>query len=705
MKKRSKAISILLWLLAFISMVLLILGISLVRYFSQKGFYGNSLNSLYKTFCANVTDNHVTKALYEAKMQGFPRDWYNSLDELGIDFRIDYTNANGNTHIKYQTPGFTMDASARSHDVSELYSCYYYIDDYWNCLTVEPIVYFSGIPQDSIIKGQHTEIYVINSNFIPQDISYYSVYFNIMSPIEAKDTPMEDSFNNLYNMAFLVSFFIQYGVIFILLFLTLFLVCISLISKDIKIIFKDDKPVLAIWHKIPTIPFILLFALISYLWSVTFNYIAKVQFDLFNHILLFSVMAAILALCLMGLVTGIVIRLKSKTFFVWTRWIVNSIGKAKKSVILVVFIVMVAFTGALIAALTLANRYLHHYVWLVLLGFMAAFTIIIVSYAGQIDRIFKGIRGIENGDIEQSVDTSGMIHYLSSHADAVNNINSVVSNAVEDKLRSEKMRTELITNVSHDIKTPLTSVINYADLITKEECNNPRIYDYCQVLSRQSIKLKKLIEDLIEASKASTGNITMHVEPMDVSVILSQALGEFDDRLLQSGLEVVINNHFNGKVKAYADTRYLWRVFDNLLTNICKYSLNNTRVYIDLFELENNTVSVTFKNISKTKLNMSSNELLERFARGDSSRNTEGSGLGLPIAQSLITLMNGSLNLTIDGDLFRAEVLLAKYVEPEVVSVEEKDAALDQEKGNGSSRKTKKKHSVRKAEITDLNKG
>lgn len=699
MKKRSKAISFVLWVVAFISMILIILGVSLVRYFSSKGFYGNSLNSIYKSFCANVTDNYVTKALYEAKMQGFPRDWYNSLDDLGIDFRIDYTNSNGSTHIKYQTPNFSMDASTLSHDVSEYHSCYYYIDDYWNCMTVSPIVVYSGLPQESIINNSNNQLVIVGEPTIYTNDGYFSVYFNIMSPVEAKGTVMEDSFNNLYNMAFMISFFIQYGVIFLLAFLSIFLLCMCFIIKDLKITYKEDKPSLSFWHKIPTIPFLLLYGALIKLWSVLFEYISRVQFDLFNHIILFIVLSALLAVMVMSLVIGLVIRFKSKTLFLWTKWIVNSISKSKKSVILVVFLVMAVFTSLLVAASILANHFISKYTWIILLGFMVVLTIIVTSYAGQIDRIFKGIRGIEKGDIEQSVDTKGMIPYLSSHADAVNNINSVVSNAVEDKMKSEKMRTELITNVSHDIKTPLTSVINYADLITKEECNNPRIYDYCQVLSRQSIKLKKLIEDLIEASKASTGNITMNVEPMDVSVILGQALGEFDDRLSANGLEVVINNHFTGKVKAYADTRYLWRVFDNLLTNICKYSLNNTRVYIDLYELENNTVSVTFKNISKSKLNMTSNELLERFARGDSSRNTEGSGLGLPIAQSLITLMNGSLNLTIDGDLFRAEVVLSKYVEPVVVEISSTTKDLSQEASKNTSRKPLYKNSVRKADV------
>lgn len=218
-------------------------------------------------------------------------------------------------------------------------------------------------------------------------------------------------------------------------------------------------------------------------------------------------------------------------------------------------------------------------------------------------------------------------------------------------MKSERFKTELITNVSHDIKTPLTSIINYVDLIKKENPENENIKNYIEVLDRQSGRLKKLIEDLVEASKASTGSLAVNLAESDVSVLLSQTVGEFDERLKAAGLTAVLGLP-EKPVLIMADGRHLWRVFDNLMNNICKYSQKGTRVYLDVAE-SSGTVTVIFKNISAYELNISGEELTERFVRGDRSRNTEGSGLGLSIARSLTELQDGTLDIDIDGDLFK----------------------------------------------------
>ena len=212
-------------------------------------------------------------------------------------------------------------------------------------------------------------------------------------------------------------------------------------------------------------------------------------------------------------------------------------------------------------------------------------------------------------------------------------------------------KTELITNVSHDIKTPLTSIINYVDLLKKEEIENDTAQEYILTLERQSNRLKKLIEDLVEASKAATGNLAVNLAPCDIGVLLSQSIGEFDERFNNANVTPLLKKP-EESVIIKADARHLWRVIDNLLNNICKYSQPETRAYIDVKAVNNKAV-ITLKNVSRYELNISPDELMERFVRGDKSRNTEGSGLGLSIAKSLTELQQGKMSIEVDGDLFK----------------------------------------------------
>lgn len=266
---------------------------------------------------------------------------------------------------------------------------------------------------------------------------------------------------------------------------------------------------------------------------------------------------------------------------------------------------------------------------------------------------------LRDGQDGYRVDTSHMCGSLKAYGEDLNRIGEGVNKAVEERLKSERLRTELITNVSHDIKTPLTSIINYADLITKEKTDNPNIQEYAEVLGKQSQKLKRLIENLIEASKASTGNIHVEIKPCNLNVLLAQISGEYEQRLAEQNLTLVASP-LTDDIFVLADGSQLWRVFDNLLGNICKYALENTRVYMDVAVKEHDQVEITLKNISKNQLNLSEDELFERFKRGDNSRSTSGNGLGLSIAQSLMRLQNGSLHLVTDGDLFKAVVALNK---------------------------------------------
>jgi len=294
----------------------------------------------------------------------------------------------------------------------------------------------------------------------------------------------------------------------------------------------------------------------------------------------------------------------------------------------------------------------------------------IVLVAINLQKLKEGGRKIAMGDLSYQIDTRYMFWDFKDHGENLNRISEGMTRAVEERLKSERFKTELITNVSHDIKTPLTSIINYVDLIKKENIENEKLKEYIDVLDRQSSRLKKLTEDLIEASKASTGNLQVNMAPTGIGVLFTQAVGEYEERIKNTGLELILDKPAE-EVYIMADGRLLWRVFDNLLNNICKYAQPGTRVYLNLEKINGKAV-ITFRNISRYALNISSDELLERFVRGDRSRNTEGSGLGLSIAKSLTELQKGVLELYIDGDLFKV-ILKFDIINQPLVPVNETD--------------------------------
>ena len=291
---------------------------------------------------------------------------------------------------------------------------------------------------------------------------------------------------------------------------------------------------------------------------------------------------------------------------------------------------------------------------LVTLWFLEKLILLPVIFYGAwiIRRLQKGATALAEGDLSYQIDTKGMRGDFKKQGEDLNSIASGMSLAVEKQLKSERMKTELITNVSHDIKTPLTSIINYADLIGKESCENEKITEYAEVLVRQSVRLKRLIEDLVEASKASTGNLEVNLAACDAAVFLTQAGGEYEEKLQNANLTLVTSQPEN-EIRIMADGRRMWRVFDNLMNNICKYAQPGTRVYLSLERIGNSAV-IIFRNTSREALNISEEELMERFVRGDASRTTEGNGLGLSIARSLTELQKGTLTIRIDGDLFKA---------------------------------------------------
>ena len=276
------------------------------------------------------------------------------------------------------------------------------------------------------------------------------------------------------------------------------------------------------------------------------------------------------------------------------------------------------------------------------------------KYIIEQENIKNALKNIYEGKTDIKLNEEEMQGLLKEMAVYINDIASGFSNAIEKSLKSERLKTELITNVSHDIKTPLTSIINYVDLLKKENIQNQKVNEYIQILDNKSQRLKKLTEDLVEASKASSGNVKLNMEEINLKELINQTIGEFKDKFEKNNLKIETKMP-DKEIKIKADNRYIYRIVENLFGNIAKYALDNSRVYIDIEE-EKNKVKITIKNISKDKLNISSDELMQRFVRGDKSRYTEGSGLGLSIAKSLTELQGGSFNITIDGDLFKVDI-------------------------------------------------
>ena len=282
----------------------------------------------------------------------------------------------------------------------------------------------------------------------------------------------------------------------------------------------------------------------------------------------------------------------------------------------------------------------------------------IMKEIDKFKQIHDAVEKIYNGDTKTRIDVSLYTGVLKELALYINDIAGGFTNAVEESLKSERLKTELITNVSHDIKTPLTSIINYVDLLKKEDIQDEKAKEYIEILDNKSQRLKKLIEDLVEASKASSGNIKINKEVLNVKELLNQVTGEFEDKFNKRGLKI-ISKFPEEEIYIKADNRYLYRVLENIYSNVAKYAEENTRVYVDCI-IEDDDVAIYLKNISKDELNISTDELMQRFVRGDKSRNTEGSGLGLSIANSLTELQGGKFNIYLDGDLFKVGIKFKK---------------------------------------------
>lgn len=429
-------------------------------------------------------------------------------------------------------------------------------------------------------------------------------------------------------------------------------------------------------------------------WSYSYNWLDRLHFfvDKSLHGYEYAVLCMILAvgaICTMGLllINNLVARAKA-SYFLKTSLIARLLKKVfgKEGVLpgfwrylkeKTPFLVKAAivYAGITVVEIIIFSSIGYYYEagagLLIILKLICAFCYLV--FVCMMHELFKGGEKLKNGEYDYVVNTKYMFGAFKKHGENLNHINEGVQIAVEERMKSERMKTELITNVSHDIKTPLTSIINYVDLLQKENIEKEPEASYIEVIARQSARLKKLIVDLVDASKASTGNVKVELVPMDANMLVEQVMAEYVDKLAEKNISIVM---YLSKDRAgiQADGRHLWRVFDNLLNNALKYTMPGTRFYVNTYltDAEDNVIRefeksvktpakvyIELKNISREPLNISNDELMERFVRGDSSRNTEGSGLGLSITRSLCQLQKAEFNVIIDGDLFKAVLVFA----------------------------------------------
>lgn len=334
--------------------------------------------------------------------------------------------------------------------------------------------------------------------------------------------------------------------------------------------------------------------------------------------------------------------------------VVMSRGSIIKNIFLLIAIYGVVGFSLLFLAL-ISNGTLFHICFAVGVIMTIALITLVIKKLLYLDEIMVGAKLGAEGKLSCNIEEkgSGLFRELAHN---INNIKEGLRESIKNEMKSERLKSELITNVSHDLKTPLTSIINYIDLLKREDLEPETAREYVKILDSKSQRLKTLIEDLFEASKAASGEMKLKIESLDVVQLLKQTLGEYDERLKECSLEVKVNIP-NEKIYVNGDGKRLFRVFENLISNITKYSLNNTRVYIDVIN-NNEEVSIVMKNISLYELNFDAMEITNRFKRGDEARSTEGSGLGLAIAKSIVELHNGEFIIEVDGDLFKSTIKL-----------------------------------------------
>lgn len=497
-----------------------------------------------------------------------------------------------------------------------------------------------------------TEVYYVYDSFNNADVTIY---------IESYISTSHHSYGKIFNCykkfnAIETHFNIIVG-IFVVLVLLFVLNIIYLIMS------KSEKDNSSFLYKINDIyyeiPFVLMLILIE-----TSDYIDFMQFTFTNYFGIF-IKLYLLVFSIVILVNTTFVRFINRTF-VKTCFVIQfslKLGKFIREILAnlnhklrapIILVLSIVLEGILIECTFYIDE-LWRIVWLAV---KIAQAILLLQYFSNICKLNSAARDMQSGASEVKIDTRHMYGVVRENAEYINNIYEGFNKAIDEKIKSEQLKTELITNVSHDLKTPLTSIINYVDLMKKEKLDNKKAVEYLEILDKHSKRLKTLTENVIEASKAATGNIKVNLGEVNINEIISQALGEYESKFKESNLTAIYTPLDSDSI-VQADGNLLWRVIDNLFSNVYKYSMENTRVYIDITE-SNGYINVVVKNISKYQLNISSEELMQRFVRGDESRSTSGNGLGLSISQSLMSLQKGKLEININGDLFTSHIYINK---------------------------------------------
>ena len=638
-------VKIISFILCMISMGVTAAAVCGAVYMESGEFYTRSKEFLLNEAQENYAINSAQDLVYSfITAQGTPQaeHYINFTAEKwaaqNSNFRFAVVNGNGNV---------LMDNMNRSFTVENVRWTYTYpfentlIDEeYWELRRL--------YPKDSAVTGTN-----------PENVYTVYAYFEAGLPVHDKIALECKLIEFCYAMRYAV-FGVMIGALGITVLCFVLLICTA--GKRAGSTGLHPGP-------LNRVPLDLLVAGIGMLYVVAFGILS----DAFYTIgviegAVFLLLALSAAAVVLGLSMSIAVRIRQKSLLKNTvifrsfRWLKQAVvWTAKKIRSLFLKLPMLWRTLLAVAAVSLADFFIVVIAWdslgaaLVLLFLEKLVLAAVVVYAAWfLRKLQAGGAALANGNLSYKIDTNRMFWDFKRHGENLNNIAVGMSKAVEERLQSERMKTELITNVSHDIKNPLTSIINYAGLISEATCNSPEHAEYADVVVRKSKHLKHLLDDLIEVSKASTGNLEMVLAPCDAGVLMTQLSGEFEERCQKANLALIVKQA-EEPLKIMADGRRIWRVFENLMSNACKYSLNGSRVYLNLERQENHAVFI-FRNTSRDALNLSPDELMDRFVRGDSSRTTEGNGLGLSIAQSLTELQNGKLLVTIDGDLFKVTV-------------------------------------------------
>lgn len=622
----------------------------------DKGFYFGDVNNFYDTdWCVDITASNATTVYeyyYNLLKVRTENDLQNDFtegkyDDLGIipDSYVNYLKKQlSDINFRYEvirSDGTPLFANYNGEKYG--YTASYNYDLYYEGERIETYDKIEGAYYEEYING-YDEMIVVNCY--------------VLDPLQYDDAYMH------YNSIFL--FLRQFSTIWIVLFFVSLIVAVLMFVFLLNAAGHHKGCEAIVPNRMDKIPFDLYIVIMGIALILLLLFIDDHSLMPFNSLVFTCFAGVVLMVFLLMLSMTVATRLKLKSIFKntviyrigvrfgvktvrWLRELFRSIPFIWKGVLVLIGIMIVEVFFYICA---LSEMYLFAPLCI---GFHIGLLVVGLILLTNMQRLRESGTRLAEGNIAYHTDENGLMWEFKQHAKNLNSISDGMSRAVELRMQSERMKTELITNVSHDIKTPLTSIINYVDLLKKEDIVGGKAREYLEVLDRQSERLKKLIVDLVDASKASTGNITAELMPMAVGEVLCQAVVEYNDKMEKSGLSAVM--HCDEKLRVMADGRLVWRILDNLLGNACKYSKDGTRVYIDAVP-EDKFCKITIKNISRDQLNIDPNELMERFVRADSSRSSEGSGLGLSIAKSLSELMGGSLGITIDGDLFKVELRL-----------------------------------------------